>query len=201
LAGAIGRWVGHVDNIHQILSRWTDKVLLSPYSSAAFARVARRYGIGTASARFYAVVTAGLAILLLCGACALSATAAKAVYLVADGEEAAGKVLDVSFHTDTYGNRIRWKKLSYEFRVASGEVIKGQLDRPVHELTGMPEGDRFTVLYWARFPAINSPRGVHGDLGLIAVLAAFLLLCSLHFACLSRRFVRWRTERGPASIG
>jgi hypothetical protein len=165
---------------------------LAPYSAAAFGRFARRYADGPRSSLFYGIFCMVLAIMMCVGACMFFAVAAKSRYLDAYGLAVPGKILDVSFHTDSH--HIKWKKLTYEFAAGSGNVIKGQLDRPVHELTGLPDGDRFTVLYWDRFPNINSPRGVQSNVGIEAVLGGILSLGCLHFAGLSRRLFRWRND-------
>jgi hypothetical protein len=168
--------------------------LLAPYNAAAFGRFARRYADGPRLSRFYGILNMALAIMMFVGACMFFAVAAKQHYLNAYGVEVRGKILDVSFHTDSYGRHTRWKKLDYEFAASSGDVIKGRLDRPVHELTNLPEGDRFTVLYWDRFPNINSPRGMQSNVGINAFLAGILSLGWLHFGCLSRRLFRWRND-------
>jgi hypothetical protein len=173
--------------------------LLAPYSAAAFGRFAHRYADGPRSSRFYGIFCMVLAIIMCVGACMFFAVAAKSRYLDVYGIEVPGKILDVSFHTDSYGQHTKWKKLNYEFAVGSGDVIKGQLDRPVHELAGLPEGDRFVVLYWDRFPNINSPRGVQSNAGIDIVLAGILSLGFLHFAGLSRRLFRWRNDLIAAS--
>jgi hypothetical protein len=140
-----------------------------------------------------------LAIFMCVGACTFFAVAAKSRYLDVYGIEVPGKILDASFHSNSYGQHTKWKKLNYEFAISSGDVIKGQLDRPVHELTHLPEGDRFAVLYWDRFPNINAPRGVQSNVGINAVLAGILSLGCLHFAGLSRRLFRWRKDLLAAS--
>jgi hypothetical protein len=164
----------------------------APYSAAAFERTARRYFNGPKLARFVAVASLMLALIMFLGASALFATAAKALYLETYGIEAQGRILDVSFHT-SYANHkyVEWEKLNYEFTASSGESVRGQLDRPVDELTNLPEGDRFTVRYWDRFPAINGPLGVDNDAWISGFLAGVLLLGCIHFSCLWRRTIRW----------
>jgi hypothetical protein len=182
---------GGVAKLYHRLPGGLDR-LLAPYSAAAFERVARGYFNGPKLSRFYAILSAALAVIMFSGACLLVATAVKSFYLDSYGVEAPGKILDVSFHTDSDRQHTKWKKLHYEFAVAPGHFIRGRLDRPVRELAMLREGDQFTVLYWDRFPSINSPRGVQSNVGITAVLAGLLLFPCVHFALLSRRLVRWR---------
>jgi hypothetical protein len=170
---------------------------LAPYNAAAFERVARRYANGPASSRFYVIASVGLAIFMLLAACGIFAIAAKSLYLEANGVEAPGKIIDVSSHSDY--RHTRWKKLHYEFTAGPGDVIKGELDRPVRELTNLPGGDRITVLYWVRFPNVNAPRGVESNVGINMVVAGILLLGGMSFISLAIRFVRRRNRLVAAS--
>jgi hypothetical protein len=171
--------------------------LLAPYNAAAFERVARRYASGPISSRFNVIASIVLAIFMLIVACGIFAVTAKSLYLEAHGVEAPGKIADVSFHTDY--RHTKWKKLHYEFTAGPGAAIKGQLDRPVRELTNLPGGDRLTVLYWDRFPSVNAPRGVESNAGINMFLAGIFLLGCMNFASLAWRFVRWRNRLVAAS--
>ena len=175
-------------------SGWADlrDRLLAPYNAAIFDRFARRYANGPRLSRFYAILCMAIAIVMLLLACATFAADTRSLYLETWGTEVPGKILDVSFHDARPGRREQWKKLNYEFTIPSGEVVRGQSDRPARELTNVPGGDRFTVRYWARFPNVNVPGGIESDIGFAAALSGFLLLCSMHFALLSRRLVGWR---------
>jgi hypothetical protein len=184
--------------IHQPLPRGRDR-LFAAYNAVAFERVARSYFNGPRSSLFYLFVTLVLVIFMFFGASLFFEAAAKSLYLDSYGLEVPGRILDVSVQTNSYGQHTKWKKLNYEFAINSGDVIKGQLNRPLHELAKLPEGNRFTVLYWGQFPNINSPRGVESNVGINAVLAGLLLLASIHFACLLRRIVRWRNSIIAAS--
>lgn len=130
--------------------------------------------------------------------------AAKQHCLDAYGIETSGTVIDVSFRslTDvsyrTYSphNKSEWQTIIYEFTTRKGATIRAKLYRPVHELSGLR--DPFTVVYWERFPTVNSPRGAQRNPGAI-VLAPLFLLIGIHFACLSRRMVNWRRDLLVAS--
>jgi hypothetical protein len=170
--------------------RWLDR-WAAPFNAAAFERLARRYFPSLGWARFYAVVSVSLTVFMFLGAGLFVAFGAKSRYLDAYGVETPGRILHVSFHTDYYG-RIKWKKLDYEFRTPAGDAAQGQLDRPVYELANLPEGDRFTVLYWDWFPSINTPRGVKSNFGIMTLIAVVLLLGGVNYTCLSWRVLRWR---------
>ena len=165
--------------------------VLAPYNAAAFDAFARRYAGGPKSSRFYALLSAVLAVLMLLGACAFLAEAAKSRYLDDWGIEVPGKILDVSFHAYRYRKQVEWKAIDYQFTTRSGAVVSGRVDRPVRELANLPDSDHFTVLYLDRFPGVNAPRGVESNAGIYAALAAILLLGSMHFSLLWRRMTRW----------
>lgn len=169
--------------------RWRDR-WSAPFNAAAFERLARRYFPTRGWALFYLVISASMAVLMILGACAVFALAAKSPYLDAYGIEAPAKILHVSFHTDYYG-RIKWKKLDYEFKTTTGDVVEGQLDRPVYELKNFPDGDHFTVLYWEAFPSINAPRGAKSNAGIITFIAVVVLLGGVTYSCLARRMLPW----------
>ena len=180
----IGRFFSRVVEIDRLR-------VLVPYNAAAFDVFARRYADGPKSSRFYAMLSAVLAVLMLLGACAFLAMAAKSRYLDAWGIEVPGRILDASFHADRYRKQVEWKAMNYQFTTRSGAVVSGRVDRPVRELANLPDSDRFTVLYWDRFPGVNAPRGVESNARLYTALAAVLLLGSIHFSCLWRRMTRW----------
>ncbi len=98
---------------------------LAPYSAAAFGRFASRYADGPRSSRFYGIFCMVLAIFMCVGACMFFAVAAKSSYLNAYGVAVPGKILDVSFHTNSYGQHTKWKKLNYEFAISSGRRHQG----------------------------------------------------------------------------
>lgn len=165
--------------------------LLAPYNATAFDVFARRYAGGPKSSRFYAILSAVLAVLMLLGACALLAVAAKPRCLDALGIEVPGSILDVSSHAYRDRKQVEWKAVNYQFTTRSGAVVSGRVDRPVQELANLPDSDRLTVLYWDRFPSVNAPRGVESNTDICAALAAILLLGSMHFSLLWRRMTRW----------
>ena len=124
------------------------------------------------------------------GAGLMFAFAAKSRYLDVYGIETPGRILDVSFDDDY--RRTKWKKLNYEFNTSAGEAVQGQLDRPLYELKSLPDGDRFTVLYWQQFPNVNAPRGIQSNVGIMLFIAAVLLSGGVTYACLAWRVLRWR---------
>jgi hypothetical protein len=157
---------------------WRDR-FAAPYNQASFERIARRYFNSLGSARFYAIFSVSLAIVMFVGAFVMFAAAVKSRYLEAYGIETPGRILNLSFHTDASRKSIKWKKLDYEFNTSTGAPVRGQLDRPVEELTNLPEGDRFTVLYLARLPNINIPRGVESNFGIMTFVGVVLLALRL----------------------
>jgi hypothetical protein len=169
--------------------RWRDN-WAAPYNAAAFERLARRYFHSPGWARFYTILGVSLTVFMFLGAGLFFAFGAKSRYLDAYGVETPGRILHSSFHTDYRKNK--WKKLDYEFKTIAGDMVEGQLDRPVYELTNLPGGDRLTVLYWDWFPAINAPRGVKSNFGIMMFVAVILLLGGVNYTFLSRRMLRWR---------
>jgi hypothetical protein len=172
----------------RISLRWRDR-WAAPFNAAAFERLARRYFPSPGWARFYAIVGVSLAVIMFLGACVLLAFASKSLYLETYGIETPGRILHVSFHTD---GRVKWKKMEYVFKTLAGDAIKGQLDRPISELKNVPDGDRFTMLYWDRLPSINTPRGANSNFGIMAFIAAVMLLTFVNYFCLTWRVLRWR---------
>ena len=69
---------------------------------------------------------------------------------------------------------------------------EGTTDWPVYELANLPDGDRFTVLYWDWFPSINTSRGVKSNFGIMIFIALVLLLGGVNYAFLSWRVLGWR---------
>ncbi len=178
---------------------WIDR-FAAPYNGASFERIARRYFNSLGSARFCAIFSMSLAIVMFVGAVVLSAAAVKPRYLEAYGIETPDRILNVSFHTDASRKSIKWKKLDYEFKTSTGAAVRGQLDRPAGELTNLPEGDRFTVPYSAQFPNINTPRGVESNFGIMTFVGVVLLFGCVHFACLPSRVFRWRKDLVGTSV-
>ena len=177
-----------MSKIYAFLSRWTkiDAAVLSPYSAAIFARIARQYGFTPLGCGLQAILGIVIAAGMFFGAYALFMVAVRQYALDAYGIETVGAVTDVSFRHDS---KTEWETVIYEFTTHQGATIKAKLDRPVHELSGLR--NPFTVVYWERFPTVNSPRGVQRNGGAI-VLAPVFLLAGVHFACLSRRMLYWR---------
>jgi hypothetical protein len=177
-----------VSKIYAFLSRWTkiDNAVLSPYSAAIFARMARKYAFTPRIWGVQAIAGIVIAVAMFVGACALFMVPVKQYGLDAYGIETVGTVTDVSFRHDS---KTEWETVIYEFTTLQGATIKAKLDRPVQELSGLR--NPFTVVYWERFPTVNSPRGVQPNGGAM-FLAPFFLLFGVHFACLSRRILYWR---------
>ena len=169
--------------------RWLDRYA-APYNAAAFERLARRYFPSLGWARFYAVVSVSLTVFMFLGAGLFVAFGAKSRYLDAYGVERGRYPPRLLPHRLLRQNQR--KKLDYEFKTPAGDAVQGQLDRPVYELTNLPDGDRFTVLYWDRFPSINTPRGVKSNFGIMTFIAAILLFGGVNYTFLSWRMLRWR---------
>jgi hypothetical protein len=176
-----------VSKIYAFLSRWTkiDAVVLSAYSAEIFARTARKYAFTPRIWGVQAIAGIVFAAVMFVSACALFMVAVKQYALDAYGIEAVGAVTDVSFRHEY---KSEWETLIYEFTTHQGATVKAKLSRPVLELSGLR--NPFTVVYWERFPTVNSPRGVQRNGGAI-VLAPVFLLAGVHFACLSRRMLYW----------
>ena len=79
-----------------------------------------------------------VAILLFAGGLAMMALAANQSLLDAYGARTIGIIKKVSFHTDTFGRRTHWKTVVYEFTTEQGSMIKTKLDRPVQEMSSVP---------------------------------------------------------------
>jgi hypothetical protein len=173
-------------------------VVVSPYSAAIFARMARKYAFTPRIWGVQAIAGIVIAVAMFVGACALFMVPVKQYGLDAYGIETVGTVTDVSFRHDS---KTDWETVIYEFTTHQGATIKAKLDRPVQELSGLR--NPFTVVYWERFPTVNSPRGVQPNGGAM-FLAPFFLLFGVHFACLSRRILYWRRNGfvgSPVSSG
>jgi hypothetical protein len=84
----------------------------------------------------------------------------KHFYLESCGTDAVGTITGRSFRIEQGRIATPYETLTYEFTTSQGRTIKDKLDRPVHELSGIADGENVTVAYWERFPIINSPRGV-----------------------------------------
>jgi hypothetical protein len=169
-----------------------DFAILSPYRAAIFEKTAREYAFGPRVWRLQAIGGVVIAVLFFAGACAFTWVLAKPLYLDAYGIETTGTITDVSFRTDNDRQKTSWETISYAFTTREGSAIKAKIDRPVRELSGLPDHGSINIAYWERFPLINTPRGVRPDTGAVIILTPIFFILCVHFACLSRRITNWR---------
>ena len=160
------------------------------YNKAMFEQRARERGYTPRTWGIFALVAIAIAVVLLTGAAGFFTVAAKQLYLNVYGTETLGRVVDVSYRSNTFGRKTRWKTVTYEFTTPQGETIRAKLDRPVAELRNLPDREHFMIAYWERFPSISSPRGVQTNEAVF--LAPLYLVFGIHFALWSKRLINWR---------
>ena len=164
--------------------------IVGVYDKAVFEQRARERGYTRRTWGVFALLAIAIATVLLAGAVGLFTVAAKQLYLDVYGTETLGRVVDVSTRANTFGRKTVWKTVIYEFTTPQGETIEAKLDRPVSELTNLPDRNHFMIAYWERFPSISSPRGVQTNAAVF--LAPLYLLFGIHFALWSKRLIDWR---------
>jgi hypothetical protein len=176
--------------VKRMVFRKTIDDIVSVYNAAVFERVARKREYSQRGWLAQALLALAIAAILFAGALALFTVAAKQLYLEAYGLEVPAKVTNIAYRTENY-RKTRWETVAYEFTTVQGETITGKLDRPVSELSGLPDRNHFRIAYWERFPSINAPRGVQTNGGAIMLTPLFFLF-GLHFALWSKRIFGWR---------
>ena len=145
-----------------------------------------------------------LAIALL-GAAFLVTLASKQVALDVFGVTTTVTIETQSFDTTTgrRGDPTHWTTISYAFSAADGSVRDAQIQirRPARELTGLSSGTLVSVIYWDRFPTVQSLVQVRENyFGLALGLIGFLLF-GVHTICFRSRYISWRRAQTAHKAG
>lgn len=196
-----------MSSTYKFLSKWTRiDELLAPYSDRIFAKVAEGHGprmMGVA----YGASFVMLAITLL-GAAFLVTLASKQVALDVFGVTTTATIKTQSFDTttDRRGDSTHWTTISYAFSAADGSVRDAQvrIKRPAREPrepTGLSSGTLVSVIYWDRFPTVQSLVQVRENyFGLALGLIGFLLF-GVHTICFRSRYISWRRSQTAHKAG